>query len=739
MRTRLLIRFVITMAVFVPFYLHASNSRPIPILDDLEAAAYDARLYVTLPNTIDDSIVIVDIDERSMRLEGQWPWPRAKVARMVDALFDHYDAKVVGFDVVFSEPDGSSGLAKLDELAAGPLADVPGFAAELEALRPSLNYDQIFADSLRGRAAVMGYVFRDTADNQSVNTLPKPIFDRDEHRTHLDYAEAKSFTGVLDILNGAAATAGFFDNPLLDSDGTFRRVPLLQMHDGHLYESLALAVTRLALDAPPLDFVFFSGDDGPRDGLDIEWLKLGDYRIPVDDNAGVLVPYRGGPRHFPYVSATDVLNMEEPRFSIQNKIVLVGTSAIGLNDLRVTPVAGAYNGVEVHANIVSGILEQRIKQHPRYVMAIEIIQLMLLGIIMTYALIRLPVVTATLFTLLLAVIMVAINLQIWSRSNFVVPIATSLSFLFVLYLFHTIFGYISETRGRRLLSTRFGQYIPPELVAEMGQRSADFNMESESREMTVMFSDVRGFTGISENIEPRELSQLMNEFLTPMTHVIHGHRGTIDKYMGDAIMAFWGAPIADREHARHALEAALDMQQAVRALEPEFESRGWPRIRIGIGLNTGEMRVGDMGSKFRRAYTVMGDAVNLASRFEGLTKTYGIEIAVGEHTRQAVDDFAFMELDRVRVKGKGQAVSVYEPVARKSDLDAKTSQMLSLHAQALRAYRAGNWDTAESAFFSLNQSFPERRVFGIYLDRIAHYRSTPPLPEWDGVFMALAK
>ncbi|MEO1573891.1 MAG: adenylate/guanylate cyclase domain-containing protein [Pseudomonadota bacterium] len=258
-------------------------------------------------------------------------------------------------------------------------------------------------------------------------------------------------------------------------------------------------------------------------------------------------------------------------------------------------------------------------------------------------------------------------------------------------------------------------------------------MESESRELTVMFSDVRNFTSIAETMAPRELSQLMNDFLTAMTRVIHAHRGTIDKYMGDSVMAFWGAPISDREHARHALMAALSMQDAMDTLGDEFDKRGWPRLKIGIGLNTGEMRVGDMGSTFRRAYTVLGDAVNLGSRIEGLTKQYGVAVAVGEGTRRLVPDFAFLELDRVRVKGKDQPAAVYEPVAPKDQLDAKTKLMLAEHAQALRAFRDGNWDSAEAAFFKLNQSFPEKKVFSIYLDRIAHFRSAPPESSWDGV------
>ncbi len=740
MPTRLLIRFVITIAVFVPFYLHVTDVSRIGFLDDLEAAAYDARLHMTLPRTVDDDIVIVDIDERSMRLEGQWPWPRNKVAALVDSLFDHYGARVVGFDVLFPEADGSSGLESLYALADGPLADVPGIRERVDELRPQLNFDRIFAESLENRKTVMGYVFRQSAEFQAVNALPAPLLTKEQHQTHLDYPTPESFTGSLEVLMDGAAAGGFIDNPLVDRDGTFRRVPVLQSYNGDLYESLALAVTRLALDSPPLDFVFHTKEGGSRDGLDIEWLTLGDYRIPVDDEGAVLVPYRGGQYHFPYVSATDVLNRSEARFSLADKIVLVGTSAAGLRDMRVTPVGGTYNGVEVQANIVSGILDQRIKQHPRYVQGVELVTLLVVAVVATIMLMQLPVVTATLGTLLLGVILVALNLQIWSHSNFVMPIASTLGFLAMLYVLHLIVGYVTETRGRRLLSRRFGQYVPPELVTEMGQRQDEFNMESESRELTVMFSDVRDFTSIAENMAPRELSQLMNEFLTPMTQIIHGHRGTIDKYMGDSVMAFWGAPIADEDHALHALEAAMSMRDAVMALAPEFERRGWPPLRVGIGLNTGEMRVGDMGSTFRRAYTVLGDAVNLGSRIEGLTKTYGVSIAVGEATRKRLADcYAFLELDRVRVKGKDNAVAIYEPIARKDELDAKTSQMLMLHKTALRAFRQGNWDSAEANFFKLNQSFPEREVFNIYLDRIAHFRSAPPLDEWDGVFSYAVK
>jgi adenylate cyclase len=298
----------------------------------------------------------------------------------------------------------------------------------------------------------------------------------------------------------------------------------------------------------------------------------------------------------------------------------------------------------------------------------------------------------------------------------------------------TLYGFFIESRGRRQLSRLFSQYVPPELVAEMDARPQRYSMESDSRELTVLFSDVRGFTRISETLPPRDLSRLMNDFLTPMTRVIHAHRGTIDKYMGDAIMAFWGAPVPDPEHARHALDAALEMQATLKQLNPEFRRRAWPELQIGIGLNTGPMRVGDMGSEFRRAYTVMGDAVNLGERFQRLTRVYAVDIVCGEALRAAVPEFIFLELDRVRVRGKDRAVAIYQPLGVRDVLAPGLNSLLARHQQALGAYRAADWDRAEAAFFALSQSRPDWFLYRLYLDRVTYFRKHPPQQGWDGVF-----
>ena len=588
----------------------------------------------------------------------------------------------------------------------------------------------------------MGYVFRSSLaqdDTPALGMLPPPAIPADEDATNIVVDEPAGYTGNIPVLQQAAAAGGFFQNDLLDVDGVFRRVPMLQRFQGAYYQSLSVALIRIQQNDPPVVFEFHSGPEGPRDNLDLEALRVGKYRIPVDGELGLLIPYRGPSFSFPYVSATDVISGEAPNYPLANSIVLVGTTAPGLFDLRNTPVGQRFAGVEVHANVISGILDQTVKQQPKYVQGISATLLVIIALLLTFILPRLPVLTGALFTLLIIVAIAAINYMAWSKGDLLLPLASPVGLALAVAVMQMLYGFKIESRGKRHLSSLFGQYVPPELVEELGSRSGGAAMTSESREMTVLFSDVRGFTGIAESLRPRELSQLMNEFLTPMTKVIHRHRGTIDKYIGDAIMAFWGAPLDDPDHARNAMIAAVEMQGALQTLNPEFKKRGWPEVQIGIGINTGRMRVGNMGSEFRMAYTVMGDAVNLGSRLEGLTKHYGVKIISGEGTAEAVPDWAFMQLDRVRVKGKDKPVAVFEPIGPRASLDADTRAMLSRHRHALRAYREADWDSAEREFFNLYQSYPDRRIFQIYLDRITHFRSQPPSPEWSGVFKSISK
>ncbi|MGM0562726.1 MAG: CHASE2 domain-containing protein [Pseudomonadota bacterium] len=699
------------------------------LFDDLERITYDVRLNATLPGTVDERIVILDLDEKSLAEVGRWPWSRDRMATMVNRLFNDYDIKVLGFDMVFAEPDSSSGLGILQQLSSGPLENNAEFQRQLERLTPSLKYDELFARSLKGRPVVMGFVFNFSED-ETYNVLPPSL---GEMAGNMGLLERSGYTGNLPPLQEAAASGGFFDNPRVDEDGIFRRVPLLQVYEGELYESLALGITRMALGFPALSVETYTGG---ADYSEIESISLGEHhRIYVDPESSLLVPYRGPQGSFPYVSAADVLTERADPEILKDKIVLLGTSAPGLLDLRSTPVEKNYPGVEVHANIISGILDDRIKHQPAYTNAIEWFMIIVLGVAMTIITAMLSPLWSTAFTLALLVTTVGVNMLAWN-AGLVIPLANAVLLVLALFVLHMSYGFFVESRGKRALAKLFGQYIPPELVEEMSDDPTEVMLEGQSREMTVLFSDVRGFTTISEGLEPRELTQLMNSFLTPMTRIIHHHRGTIDKYMGDAVMAFWGAPLDDPEHARNALCAAMEMIHELDRLQDDFKARGWPEIRIGVGLNTGLMSVGNMGSEFRMAYTALGDAVNLGSRLEGLTKQYGVSILVSETTAEAVPEFDYLELDRVRVKGKNEPVTIYQPIGLSSELDREERSEIRRFNKALELYRQQKWDQAEQEIFSLAQSSTtrDRPVYDIYLERIRVFRQTPPPTPWDGVF-----
>jgi adenylate cyclase len=733
--SRHLIRIALSLSVVILLLLHASGTFQLGFINRLENFSYDVRLNLMMPGTLDQRIVIIDIDERSLQEQGRWPWGRNRLAELVDKLFDDYQVGVLGFDVVFAEKDESSGLKSLEQIQQQYLKSDAAYAQLLEQLRPQLDYDQLFAKSLQGRKVVLGYYFRnDDHTDGRVGVLPEPSFVEGSFKgKDVAFMQATGFGGNLAALQQAAAAAGHF-NPDPDEDGISRRVPMVMSLDGNIYEALSVAVARVALDAPKLKAGFAEGLGVGKGYAGLEWLQLGDYRVPVDARVTALIPYRGQQGSFPYVSATDVLNGKVSKEVLKDRIVLVGTTAPGLMDLRATPVQNIYAGVEIHANMIAGILDQNIKQRPAYTLGAEFLLLLLAGLLLAFLLPALAPLWATVSAFVVLVLYVTFNLLLWQSANLVLPLASGMFLIAVIYLLNMTYGFFIESRGKRQLAGLFGQYVPPELVDEMAKNPEAISLEGESRDMTVLFSDVRGFTNISEGLDPKQLTQLMNEFLTPMTHVIHDNRGTIDKYMGDAIMAFWGAPLKDPQHAAHAVRAGMQMLASLNSLQAQFKERGWPEIKIGVGLNTGLMTVGNMGSEFRMAYTVMGDAVNLGSRLEGLTKNYGVQMIVSEFTREKAPEYIYRELDIVRVKGKDKPVVIYEPVCAVGEEDQSLKDELKLYRETLKLYRGQSWDLAEMQFINLQQRYPQRQLYTMYIERIAHYRQNPPDADWDGVF-----
>ncbi len=734
-------RIAVTLLPLLLALLHAVNIAPIGVLQRLDDIIYDARLRATMPQTLDDRIVIVDLDEKSLAEVGRWPWSRNKLAELTDELFDRQKIALLGFDVVFAEADNSSGLKRLTELAQNELRDQAGYVERLKSLQASLDYDAVFAKSLEKRPVVLGYYLTSDRDGRTSGVLPMSVMAKSDLQGRpIGFTSWSGFGSNIAQLATAAPAAGHL-NPIAESDGVVRSLPLIAEHKGQYYESLSLAMFRVLAGSPTVVPGF------PKDrflsrsyqGLESIQLKLGNNKslsIPVDDRVATLVPYRGfgGPKSgsYKYISAADVLSKSLPPNSLKDKIILVGTTAPGLQDLRVTPVGETYPGVEAHANVISGLLDGKILVKPDYAVGYEVVLLVVAGLILAFALPVLSAPRAVFLSAGVIVVLVALNLWMYLDFGLVLPLASALAMAVTAFALNMSYGYFVESRSKRELANLFGTYVPPELVDEMVKDPDSYSMKAANKELTVMFCDMRGFTKMSEKMEPIQLQELLNSVFTRLTGLIRANRGTIDKYMGDCVMAFWGAPVETSEHAHLAVKAAIEMAGAIRTINEEHRSKGLPEIGIGIGLNTGSMCVGDMGSNIRRSYTVIGDAVNLGSRLEGLSKAYGVDMVVSESTRKLAPDFVWQELDKVRVKGKEKAVSIYYPVASAGQLAPDTQSELKTWAAFVRAYRAQDWDQSDMLLLNLLRANAKKYLYQIYSERVASMRMLPFDPEWDG-------
>ncbi len=733
-------RIAVTLIPLVLVLLHAAGIVQVGNMQRLDDAIYDARLRATMPNTLDERIVIVDIDEKSLAEVGRFPWGRNKLGRLVDILFDQQHIALLGFDIVFAEPDDSSGLSRLNELARSDFKDQVGFSERLKQLQPELDYDALFAKVLEKRPVVLGYYFTSESDGRTVGSLPAAVMSKNDLKGRT--VEASSWTGYsanIDVLARAAPIAGHFNtNP--DLDGVVRALPLLAEYKGQYYESLALAMFRRLAGSPKVTPGFSDEQWLSRSyqGLDRILLKEGKLAlsIPVDKHIFTLVPYRGlgGVKggSFRYVSAADVLAGRLPADSLKDKIILVGTTAPGLLDLRVTPVGQIYPGVEAHANLISGWLDDKVALKPDYAMGYDVFILIVAGLVLAIGLPLLSAPRAVLLSVGVLASVIGINTWMYVGFGLVMPLAAALVMSLTAFALNMSYGYFVETRSKRELAHLFGTYVPPELVDEMVKDPDSYSMKATSRELTVMFCDMRGFTKMSEHMEPTQLQELLTGVFSKLTTIIRTNRGTIDKYMGDCVMAFWGAPVETPEHAHLAVKSSMEMASAMRGINADHRARGLPEIGIGIGLNTGTMCVGDMGSNIRRAYTVIGDSVNLGSRLEGLSKAYGIDIVVSETTRKQANEFAWQELDRVRVKGKEQSVAIFWPMALKAQVNDATSTEIKTWVSFMKAYRAQNWDQADVLMLNLMRMNAKKFLYQMYSERVASMRLLPFDPEWDG-------
>ena len=720
------IRLVMGFMLVVAIVGHAQGLYRLPPIGVLERFFYDVQVRSSPAGGTDDRVVIVDIDERSLAALGRWPWRRDVVATLVDQLFDRYSATVVGFDVAFAEPDTSENASLLDEIKRQnlPQAEVDDLT---RVLGPVLDRDARLADALRGRPVVLSYYFSGDGATQTAGSIGVAALNAQAFSSlGVNASHWSGYSGNLAILQDAAAYAGHF-NAFVDDDGRTRRVPVVIEYNGGLYESLALAVVRRQLGLPPISVVESSG------GLTA--LRVGSLELPIDQEGATYIPFRGPRGSFRYISAADVISGSAPAHALRGKIVLAGSSAPGLFDLRSTPVSPAMPGVEMHANVIAGILDRSIKAVPSYAAPTSAALTLLTGALLAFWLPRLTPARALLITVLLAGVALLFARFLWSFADVMFPVGPILSVAIVLLVLNTFYGYFVEAYARREFTDVFGPYVPPGLVEQMARDPIRYRelIAPRNETLTVLFADLRGFTTVAETMHPEEVRLFLNDYFTDMSEVIHEYQGTVDKYIGDEVMAFWGAPVSDPDHARHAVLAALEMQESIARLRGQARQHAVVPLDLGVGINTGLMSVGDMGSTFRRSYTVLGDPVNLGKRLESLTRYYGVGIIIGEHTRSRVPDLVCRELDWVQVRGRGEVVTIYEPLGFAGEVARDKLEELQQWGRALAAYRAREWDKAQAIVAGLQHPHAPDRFYEFYTARLTRFLTAPPPATWKGV------
>ena len=725
-RQRRLLRTAISLLPVLLAVLHLLGFLPWAGLRTLDDELYDWRLRGVMPRTLDERVVIVDIDEASLGQFGHWPWRRDRVAALVDEVVDRQQAAVMAFDVVFAEPDGSSPLPGLRALADGPLKATPGLHERIDALAGQWDYDARFAQALHGRPVVLGYYLTSDRARRRAGALPAPVWPPSTPRlavTHWD-----GYGSNLPLLAQAAAAMGYF-NPVTDADGQVRAVPMLAELDGAYYEALALATIRVwaaggrgeaaRATLTPLS----DAATGHMQGLRLGYADGRTQTIGTDVQAAALVPYRGpgGPNggSFRYVSAADLLSGRLPAASLAGRIVLVGSTAPGLQDLRATPAGETYPGVEVHANLIAGLMDGRIPVRPDYAPGYELVTVLALGLLLALGLPRLTLGPATLLTAGGVGSLLLLDASLFLSAALVLPLATALVMAAAVAVLNLVLSYMLESRTRRQLAALFGVYVPPELVREMLEDPQRYSMQAQARTLTVMFCDLRGFTRMAEDMAPTDVQALLGALFTRVTACIRQNGGTIDKYIGDCVMAFWGAPVAQPDHARRAVATALAIQADVARFNDERAAAGLSPVPVSIGLNSGMMAVGDMGSDVRRAYTVIGDAVNLAARIEAITREYGVDIAAGEATQAlTADDFIWQPIDRVQVKGRQRQTQLYEPLGTPEQLTPDLAEELALWQESLAALREQQPERAAAALHALRVKNSTKSLYALYEKRL---------------------
>ncbi|MGM0519686.1 MAG: CHASE2 domain-containing protein [Campylobacterota bacterium] len=665
-----------------------------------------------IPQTKD--IVIIDIDESSLKQIGQWPWSRKVLSDILQNL-SQAGAGVIGIDIVFAEKDRTSPhkIAKKHNL---DIKNLP-------------NYDKIFAQTVANTPTILGYQFElnDTKYiEKKAPNIPAIFIERNRNLNQDFVINAKGTILNIPILQDNAYSSGFFNN-VPDPSGIIRSVPLLIRYDNQLYPSLALEMIRAAYGIKKVVVNY--------NELGVSNVTLGELAIPTDRYGRIIVNYRGKDKTFKYISAIDILNNNFSPKEIEGKVVLIGTSAAGLFDLRATPLESIFPGVEVHANVIDNILQGDFLQMPSWATGADILHILLLTVLMFVIIINSNI-YAIVFIVLIALAIDSYFLYYMLFNNgIILNILFPLSTIILSSIVAVLVNYFFEIRQSKLIKTKFASKVSPRVMEDL-LKNEDNKLHGQSKEVTVFFSDIRGFTNISEAMpNAKALIDYLNEYMEPMSNIIMENEGTIDKFIGDAIMAYWNAPSDVKNHQDKAVKASLQQIKYLDILNDKLQKQNKPPIDIGIGLNCGISVVGEMGSSGRSDYTAIGDPINLGARLESLCKFYNSKLNISNFIKESLtQEYVFRFLDLVKVKGKSKPVEIWQ-VLDFGQAKGELKQELETYHHAIELYKTSQFKQALEIFKKLdkNPNKTNENIYKMYQQRCELYIQTPP-ENFDGVF-----
>lgn len=760
------------MKKFIPWIIGISISCAVvlvytvnpPSIHRLELLFQNAHFQWRGPVKPGPEVVIAAIDEKSLDVLGRWPWPRKKLAQLVDKLVEH-GAKVIGFDMVLSSPDESSGknsLKKIKETLKENIADDSLVDKVLDPIIQESDNDAILATALKNsRRSVLGFFFHFNPAglehltpkelNEHFQNIKRTQFGGflkvpgDIELSSVDFRTAYAVESNISLLSQNARSQGYlsFD---VEPDGSMRKLPMIvKFHDrvsnkDFFFPPMSVRVLERYLRGALL---FQVGEFGAEKVI---FNGTQSIEVPVNERGEVLVNFLGGRETFPHISIADILDEKShlvPEGSLQDKIVLIGATATALGDNKVTPFDPIYPGVEVQATIIDNILRKKLLYQPGWIFQVDLIYLVGLGIFLTFIYSRFKPVIGVFACITVAVTQFFIAQWLFENKGFWV--SGVYPFLQNIFIFGSlaIYWYLTEEKQKQYIQGVFGKYLSDKVVDKLLKDPSKLQLGGEQKELTAFFTDLANFTTFSEKLSAIELVNLLNDYFTDMTDILLTHEGTLDKYDGDAIKAFFGAPLFFEDHARRACWVAIEMQERLKVLRKQFRNEGRPELHMRIGLNTGSMVVGNMGSKNRMNYGMNGDSVNLAARLEGANKEYGTFILISESTyEQAIDFIEARELDSIRVVGRSTPVKIFELLGKKGDvMDELVQEILPQYNQGLKSYKQGNWDEAIACFEKALKIHPQDGPSSTLLNRCQLLKKNflVKKEDWDGVYSMPSK